>query len=1312
MSGSRSRSESSDEQTGPYTSGSDSGSGSLPQTPSIAASSSSAVPQLQPVNDSRDSGPLDTLRKRLKKCRKIAINLQSDLTSAYKITDAGFFTNLFSSAPNPEHKALLTPLLRQIDPHKKLDSQLASLINAEKALTAFLTDLMESVYRKKQDDLAFVKHQVDEAYEALFKSFDAEFNQLREKQASHQQALSRYCGEAAEAKKQFDWVQKDAEEVLRLLDKAATVNAAFEKKIREETFVFPSKLRDVRPCLEEGRLDFSDAIKKSEAVAQEVRGLGAVHFDELQQQVEATQKRLGELKKGYDAASDAYLQLPDVHSTEALQKERQLLSRGVNDLLNNGERAFVENADSIIRVIKTFIDDPNNNKAAAKTEIDRLFTSRGSVVEGFKPQLVALLARVNRLEVKIKAFEGEISRLDEEYKNFNLEPQLQKILADDREKDKRARIKALSRAFATEEIEAIKKELEGIQSAVENCQSSVSTLGSKLAAVREAAKSDVTSTLSLIAPTVPLEESEAFFKRILQGLSQQIESVVQNLGAFEKEEREVSSVLTRIRALQAAWKRHQNLDPVVARQAYLAEQLKELDNGKEATRELKEAKERWDDCANQKDKFNRWFSKIRTPAVFRLKEAVFNTIIMQTGEALTQLAMAQPGVSAEADLELYHRICGNYQALFSALGAVKSFFQVLVPEFGQAKKVPSHFAVFDTVNERINKVLDITQKCFSEVESYSRQFKEYYSKIKWDGSAAVSPEELAEMKSFPAQLEGDLQNIRANAHLLMDEKTQESMQALLAANLEKFRKQLANLREHLAALTALQQNLNTYLERYDRYKLNTHLSEQASAKLTTHAAEVRERDEAVKRIIRLNARCRVISNELQDKHGKINTCRADYSKLLRNELNIADAQEHLQKLLDNIDQEETNKTNVTLLFEKIARVKRIEGALQCERAAIAAMSAQPDGLTQCNAELFWRLRREFLFSGKSRALIEALKAHSQLPRHRQSQKGLLIARFFTQLFDENHTTDLRQLLNCLEQPFGANNPENDALFQYTGIYKLGSHEKDSTTKQLIAGLRRELLALVQRENVGPVGSIGHALQLDCAQAKREYHAILDSKQLVGESDSMRLADTCEARLFAWLAAPPLDATAKKIQQDLIGIQRWAGANGVNMQMRERRMRCAVEIRKNLDNEQNGNVLTQLYAEDKFTYTYQYLRCYMERVVTKREREVAIFWQNLDRIAFSSDNEATKYTKMRESVLSYYRGLRQMKNGSAGYFFGRGSRLGDALEHFLTRPESVDGGFGYVHGNLPDQVRHHHPETGCFDGVAKKISETLFCYARN
>jgi hypothetical protein len=56
---------------------------------------------------------------------------------------------------------------------------------------------------------------------------------------------------------------------------------------------------------------------------------------------------------------------------------------------------------------------------------------------------------------------------------------------------------------------------------------------------------------------------------------------------------------------------------------------------------------------------------------------------------------------------------------------------------------------------------------------------------------------------------------------------------------------------------------------------------------------------------------------------------------------------------------------------------------------------------------------------------------------------------------------------------------------------------------------------------------------------------------------------------------------------------------------------------------------------------------------------------LDAVDVMDASEEEKFTSLKQIVGDFYFNLRKSVNGSEGWLFGKGSRLGDEIEHFLT-----------------------------------------------
>lgn len=90
---------------------------------------------------------------------------------------------------------------------------------------------------------------------------------------------------------------------------------------------------------------------------------------------------------------------------------------------------------------------------------------------------------------------------------------------------------------------------------------------------------------------------------------------------------------------------------------------------------------------------------------------------------------------------------------------------------------------------------------------------------------------------------------------------------------------------------------------------------------------------------------------------------------------------------------------------------------------------------------------------------------------------------------------------------------------------------------------------------------------------------------------------------------------------------------------------------------------ELYPAAYFVDT---LKDRLKNIATDRKTTLDTFYLLMDDIAKTKIDEPQKLTNMKQAVIDIYYEIRKSPSGSAGRFFGEGSKLGDALETFIKK----------------------------------------------
>jgi|GEM_PF-6732607 len=304
-----------------------------------------------------------------------------------------------------------------------------------------------------------------------------------------------------------------------------------------------------------------------------------------------------------------------------------------------------------------------------------------------------------------------------------------------------------------------------------------------------------------------------------------------------------------------------------------------------------------------------------------------------------------------------------------------------------------------------------------------------------------------------------------------------------------------------------------------------------------------------------------------------------------------------------------------------------------------------------NAECFQKLKNAYLNTGTARLTLAKLQAHAQ----GHERKGELINRFIEAV---KNTENLEELQNCHEYAIHA--PE--LMDCKTEIGR--TFGAQSTTGRLLKQLHHNFESLLtrERENYFIFNSISASIREEkCNYLRTNVENGIDYLQ---KEFLERIKMFCDRKEL------------ESLKEELIYISIWPGSNDakrtrmslaidntITILSRENRRDSAVQVLYGFGLEKKLQDRRYHYNAFPFSARYQALRSLLAHTATNRP--VDTLWRELDGIASQSLAEDRKVDRMREIILGFYENIRRSRFGSEGLFFGKGSRLGDALEKFLT-----------------------------------------------
>ncbi len=353
--------------------------------------------------------------------------------------------------------------------------------------------------------------------------------------------------------------------------------------------------------------------------------------------------------------------------------------------------------------------------------------------------------------------------------------------------------------------------------------------------------------------------------------------------------------------------------------------------------------------------------------------------------------------------------------------------------------------------------------------------------------------------------------------------------------------------------------------------------------------------------------------------------------------------------------------------------KSIEGAKQIYKAVQArfAIAKREFDLTneflafirkdysEVAGEYFQKIKEKILLIGDTSKMLKKIKRYAV----RYPSKATEIKKFNQGIHEQKSLHGLIKFLEYSSQ----NNILMDHAYSIAKFFRIRSGIAKAINN-LISGVT----AVVDQE------------RKDYALHRSLKAAIRTEKQSLFPSSRIVRFDFVKKRLLQTVdqcsyEQPQID----KLKSEIFDISCWNNLNSAKISrlMREV-MHTAAYLASSSDvaGKTAFKVLQTFYRETKqdlgyreedfkFSTSYQKLKAYLLPI--KTFRSASDLWSELDQIAESVESEGEKYELMRQTVLNFYYKIRQSKHGSAGSFFGHGSRLGDGLEKFLTHPNGLN-----------------------------------------
>ena len=368
--------------------------------------------------------------------------------------------------------------------------------------------------------------------------------------------------------------------------------------------------------------------------------------------------------------------------------------------------------------------------------------------------------------------------------------------------------------------------------------------------------------------------------------------------------------------------------------------------------------------------------------------------------------------------------------------------------------------------------------------------------------------------------------------------------------------------------------------------------------------------------------------------------------------NLTDRDQPIKELKSQLDESVKLAANVRKVVQ--ARYNVAERQKKVLDEFVALISKKLVGV---NGEFFEKIKEKILMVGETGELIKKIQRYAV----RYPIKAQEINKFNTMFNEQKNLQDLVLFLElaCQDPVLNENRSAIGKFFRIK-----------SGLSKAIKKLKEEVDKVIEQEkrDYAILNSI-------FAEIKTERYSLFPATRTARfeliKSRLFQIIDQCKE--------PALD----KLKSEVIDISFWKNQNSAKISRLVREVlhtSAHLALKSDAAGKAAYGLLQKFYKEVKeglsyrdedfkFSSSYQKLKAHLRSV--KTNRSTSNFWLEIDKIAAGREVEEEKYELMRQKVLNYYYSIRQSSYGSAGKFFGNGSRLGDALERFLTHPNGLN-----------------------------------------
>ncbi len=982
-----------------------------------------AAPLLSPkLEPEKYHAPLDRLHDPLMELSSAIEGFNKSLAAARKVAEKyvapAWVPAWARSEKHPEQDALQA-LLHIIDPDIELADQLEY---CREAISSF----DKSVHQKLIQFFAGEdKKNVAEINALLIRVFNPKRGKLEEDKKKYNEIKStivesRFRDEIRAAKQGLQWITTDIANIERWNASAAEFDTRLGEMLKDKAFQGDGEKLDLPKELSPNAakdifIDKSDSTVFT-AFQQESLSLIDVMAELVEQkvdegQVKAKHDELERLSDIYNKAKNKYRIF--LKTLADLQGSYVELDGKVDNDLREFEREENTNQDDMLSLLGDYLNNPGAvDNANIGLQIDTYLQARTDVTARYKGILEDHLENAKQTLTGLQDVKMDAEEIDKGFDELVL-PSFNRMVLDSRSspgwQDKKLdRYKAKLGIETVQSVEqSFKKQLEQLKEKERN----LVAMQVRLQERQQGEQKEIGALARLLLMDLHAcspDDREAYFEghvkaiedkiKNLRSLAERCLEIKQSIDQKLKELESVADFATDASAptMQAAKSQIAELKTTLNK--LVKEGQQEADQ--KALQELQSIRKYWQDQKEMLPKPGTVLKLDYLPPRLTVTQEEFYE---KMKDFLTPLLFEQKEFDVpDAAGDVYKATVVSYVRLIEERRIVLQILLEIAPELFPKKTGVTEGKLFKEIEFYIISSLAESKKAklAQILTHYTGEFAQLITNTGWEDKEPDSYDNEARQNdaAFLKQLEHQFEKHQSYADMAKNLYYVEQ----LVNKKEKLTVYLQQLAEANAACVVLKQNIRTLLERLYVYKNRSLYFNHLEPQLAEKRRQLNVLTDAVKRAKELSESSLLFINDIDQAVREINEDRSKlFGKLnsninqLKSDFGSSAMIDVLGKALKKIESEESFKNNILSLYQNITAVKQRQAAIS------------PN-----NGELFKRMRREFLFSGKSRDLIAKLRAH-RLQHHGQTGKTSLIDNFLQGLFDESKTFNLQALQDYL-----------------------------------------------------------------------------------------------------------------------------------------------------------------------------------------------------------------------------------------------------------------------------------------------------------